>query len=807
MAFIKNIGFASIALCGACLSGQGLDLKAVQECKTNPNGVVLHVSGKGERAEITKALDDRRLVGYSPLVIGFEPKPDDLAWAGRDLSWQQNDVWALYCMGQKIASGSKLPTVDELQNTFASANISNRVVLLRNFLAQNPANLNARAGLMGELHRHADQKTARKFNVASRSPMEIAFSSQGSTIVPDIKDELSQEDDQNIWGELAEQLNIVFATDDWLSVLPEHFHRGISRYAENMALYSPSMKGIYKKNLPQVEEAVKARQIDLALWKMWQAMAQASKRRLLDFYPQFNDLPDGSNLAWPPVNTIEWMQQEARLANDWQKIIDFNWPWWRGTQFGLDSYAPVGRMPVPDSDLLAINRERTWKKDIFPLLEACLNAKDYDKANEIYFDISSRPALGSETKQAIEMAKGLKYTFPMPPTSTNRPKVQSESFMGNPIAGNQMIVRTQANKLKDICWKGHLNLLVVDPSIDQAQHELSKNDLEKKYAEILSEGKVPEYYVFPYVWEPSNTLAVELTEQEGFSRNTFIWGILDDNAKYHHGGYTPPTSDDVLELLVSVRRKTRTDTFREFAKNNPDSVTAKVLLVTELGRLGNARTHNAKLDAKGLLDESEDQEIWGEYVNIANSLIPQLAVYASFGEIMFCFERPFQPQEQNMTSKGVLSPIIKNSRLLQRLANRNIELIENAMQSRPHSRELWTLWGIFAPHVPNRSLTSLRAMLTPVPGLQGCPPPSLYPDLINHYKSLEAWGRLIDLVEPIWDVYQKRIEAGDDIKHWLTQDLWGVWVVPLCQAHEKIGQDAKAEKIRADWKKGGGWQK
>jgi hypothetical protein len=258
-----------------------------------------------------------------------------------------------------------------------------------------------------------------------------------------------------------------------------------------------------------------------------------------------------------------------------------------------------------------------------------------------------------------------------------------------------------------------------------------------------------------------------------------------------------------MELVNSLRRKTYLGSLREFAKNNPESDTAKILLLNELSRLGGIRAAMAIKDAEGILDDSDDLEIWGEFVRVANPLMPQLLLLAMDFEITTCFG------ESGSFPRGLFHPsgsYISSSQQLQRLAQRQIEPIENALQARPHARELWRLWSIFSPYVPNRSLMPFLETLTPVPELQGFPPTFLYPGLLQNYKALEAWRQIIGLAGPIWESYQSMIDAGQGVKHRLTRELWSQYVAPLCEAYEKIGMDSKAEKIRADWKKADGWR-
>ena len=800
--------FALIALNSISLYGQELDARVVPHSRTNPNGVLLYAKNKVESAEIYSTLDNGKLQGYNPLVIGFAATPDNLDEVSRELSWQHDNAWAFYYMGQRIASGRSAPTTDELQNAFTSANVPNRAVVLRNFMAKNPNNLNARIELMNLLHLSANRKTLRALNIIIR---EGPQSGRGSIIAPEVIEELPPEDDLNIWGDLAGLLTAAFATDDWLPVVPRCL--GFP-WSGNMSPHSPAMKAIYKRNLPKVENALKNRQTDDRLWETWHVMAQATGRRIMDFYPQFVDLPSTGwfSSGWPTSGVKAWMTEEARSLNDWQKVIELMWPQWQGLgiQTKLKDFSSVGRMPETNNpNALLSERDRLWKRFISPLLEACLNAKDFDKANEIYFNISLRPALEHEVKLAIEMARSHKYEFPALPGDYKVPEVleiQAVSFIGDPVNDNKRQLLIKYNKLKDLRYDGggDLHLLIVDPA-SELESETSKPKtsynarLLNHIKSILSQDKFPEYNIIPHIMNPNHVLAVELIEKEGFSSNRFVWGILDNsltedgNIKYHHGGQSLPTSGNIMELLYSMRIKTSLENCRDFSKTNPDSITGRIIFLAELGRIGNERTANAIINVDNFLEESADQEIWGEYVNIANSLISHNPFDIDNFEITICFRLPF----------------IKNSRQLQSFAMSHIGTIENALQAMPHNSQLWRLWGMFSPYAPNRSLLPFLASLTPVPGLDNIPPVSFYPEIIKNYKSLEAWAQIVSLVEPVWGQYQKMAYAaadvGEDIKHMLSKSVWEQYIAPLCEAYQKIGQDYKAEKIRSDWKKAEGW--
>jgi hypothetical protein len=745
--------------------GQNTTAKIVSQVNANKNGVILYIKNELKLPEINTVLGDRSLLGWNPIVL-------DLESAGPDLSWRVGDNWALYYMGQMVISGEKMPKPDELERAFVRADIPNRILFLRNFLVLYPNNLDAKLALMMELHRYAYQRTGKALNIEQKEIRSDLSLIGGSTIAPDIKKMLAQKDDENIWGDLAMLLNVAFSSDEWLTVLPDFFSR---LHVENMALYSPIMRGVYKKNIYKVENELKKRQTDNNLWQMWQVLAQATERRILNFFPELPEMPAESSYAWPPIKVINWMKEESKLVKDWSKIIELEWPWWPNLQTSLNQFAPVGTIPELITEALSIQKDFFWKRRLWPLLEACLYNRDFDKADEIYFDISSRPIFEREAKQAFDLAKVHKHTFPNVLHELYSKAIEIEPFLFDSVAGDRAIINPKISRLKDLSYRGYLDLIVIDPSKTTSKEQITS---------ILFQDKLPEYaIVFRNIMEPNQPVAMELIEREALSLDTFIWGILDDNTKYYHGGNSLPAANNIMELILSMKRRTRLDIFREFVKNNPESITAKIILLQELGHIGHMRTSKADMDMDNMLDVFIDSEIWGEYINIASSIFSQILLRSDSANMLNTFDLPF----------------IKNSRLLKQFALKHIESIESALWDRPHSRGLWELWGIFSPFLPDRSLTSFMTSLTPVPDLSGFPPAFLYPELIKNYQSIEAWSQIIKLAGPIWDSIQDIFDRGENIQHRLTDTFWEQYIKPLCDAYEKTGQTQRAEKIMSIW--------
>lgn len=806
----SEIGFVlSLAVIGLCpdleVQEPRANFQLQNNASPNPHGILFYNKDRVERSEIASVTNNRRVMGWEPLVVDFETQPANAHKI--DTERHKEDCWAFYHLGNMIASGTQMPTPDELENAYLRANITNRIHVLRQFLRHSPTNMDACLALMRELENHAKQKTRKALSLVSKSILDdLQGNLRGrSTIPPQIAEELDEESDANIWGELAEMFGASFNSGNWLSVLPGFFARS---QIENLALYSPTMKALYKKNISAVEIELEARQTDLEIWTMWQEMAQAAGRKILDFFPQLPTLPKETRYVWPPVVVRDWTRDEARVNKEWHRIIEQDWPDWPNWQSSLDIWAPVGRMPdAGENPAAPLNRNLYVKVFALPLLEACLHSKDFDKANEIYFDIASRPSLEQDAKQAVEMAKAINYTFPQTEPQNNRPDTETkiEDFIGDPIVGNILQVHfSEPKNIKELRIPIGIHFLVIIQPQKKTQyvfmglppdhplHSLNGIDFDEYQAQlktIVSEDRLVEYIVNPYILEPVDPIAIELLEREGLSANeTYIWGILDHNKKYYHGGESLPASKNILDLLEREGIKSNPEIINEFAIKHPDSLVASGCLLSEYLRVGTLRTNLTEKDKEGHLKDSLDWDIWTDYIRLADSLFPHILV------------RP----KSWLLGNSLNITVIKNSRLLQQFASKHIGSVESALQGRPHSKELWDIWGVFAPFT-NRSLPSFIETLSPVPDMSGFPPTSIYPSLIKNYQSLDAWTRIINLVEPIWETYQKMFDTEEVIKHRLTKNLLEGYINPLCEAYEKLGQYAKAEKIRQTWEKAEGW--
>jgi hypothetical protein len=756
-----------------------------------PSGVLFYSKDKMARAEIIAAINDNTLIGWAPQIADFETPPTNMPKP--NLSKHQEDAWAFYYKGSLIASGNDAPTPEELEEAFLKAGAPNRVHTLKEFALQYPNTLGARLELMKELFAQASQKTAQALNLPQN---DLAAADSAPTAT----EELNEDDDENIWGDFADLFDASFGYRNWLSVLPGLF----GGLPESVAIHSPIMKALYKKNITMVERALENRQGDIDLWMMWLEMAQATGKRPLYFLSQLPAAPIGSKFLWSPPQAANYMKEAAWPKSDWSKAVELDWPKWPSVQLLLNIVAPYGKMPEIWHGDTAL-RDFFWERSILPLMEACLYNKDFNKVAGIYHDMAQRPAMERETKLAFEVAKAHGYTFPQTiggeaenaqaPKNSNSLDARLKELakwkwftlvaIDSPMAGRSSGIPTTL--LQRVSRSGvsigRPQLYAPRPRIPVSPP--AQMSLQDYLQAALSMDELLEHDILPQIMQNDGPIAKELIRQNnGQIPNPILWGILDEGGKYYRGGTQAPGPDQILEVINSINKETRIGVLRKYAANSHAPLTPKSILLEELQRMAVILTNNANKDQYGLLDEGDDSEIWGEFVRQADALMPEL------------LERP----DGLFARAPFMLPEIKHSKLLQQFAAKHILYIEYALQARPHSMGLWELWGALAPYVPDRALAQILGTLSPVPGVPDFPPEFLYLDLIKGYQSMSDWAKVIALLEPIWESLQRGGNEGWNTGQISEKRFMEQYMNILCNAYEKTGQDQKAAKIRAEMK-------
>jgi hypothetical protein len=341
-------------------------------------------------------------------------------------------------------------------------------------------------------------------------------------------------------------------------------------------------------------------------------------------------------------------------------------------------------------------------------------------------------------------------------------------------------------------------------------------------------------------------VAVELYKQEKWASGP-RWALIDWNSKVHASGNSIPTSKELVDALDFSGIKTSVQRLKDFIRLNPDNIDAKKVLMSRLGEIASRRTAVAlditnkkplDMDAAGLsladstgmefssvpteaeytappagteLSDSQDYQIWGEYLTELNKMF-QNNNWSAIGYSGF----------HKLVPKGrvrieLVPTLAKYSPLCRSAFTRNLPNVEAFLKAFPTHGAAWGLWIAFIDASGGDLLSAsdkLLEVLTPLPwDALDWPPPPLQAALFKRAIEDENWDYIIKYGDDRWDMVVSGMMGGQ--KHvkvkprgtWqlMTEHVWASLAAPLLEAHLAKGNLKQAEEIMEYWKLCDGW--
>jgi hypothetical protein len=301
-----------------------------------------------------------------------------------------------------VASGTTAPEAKALARAVEEGGVRSTLQVLRDFARRNPDHLGGREFLCLTLNHKASRKTnarigapiepvipqGERFDYAKfqkeRDENEEAKAREGTE--EKALTLLKPEEDQAIWGELAELLTKSFRDGDWLEM--EHW----TLRPDEAATHSPLMQTFARAAVPEVERALGRNPASWRLWDVWLGLSRTFGgkpiRPLLD---SLVPPPDQSPESWPPYSVREAYVKDARARKDWQGIRDLLLPQIEASQLWE---AIQGRMTVERKVDGKVQADPVtgdaWRSTIEPLAEALLRLGEVDRADQLVRDQFSR---------------------------------------------------------------------------------------------------------------------------------------------------------------------------------------------------------------------------------------------------------------------------------------------------------------------------------------------------------------------------------------------------------------------------------
>jgi len=215
--------------------------------------------------------------------------------------------------GRMVASGGTPPEAVALAQAALAGGLRSRPQLLRAFLRAHPDHLGALEDLLELLRDRATRRTAlrfggrpdplrpadERFDLAKwqkdREARAEAQERQEAQREAQPVEAFSPEEDQAIWGELADLLDRTFRSGDWDAI------RNGTLVPGDAAVHSPLMQGVCRAAVPEVERALGRQPTSWSLWEIWLGLtATFGGRPIRPLLDSLVPPPTLSPSAWPP---------------------------------------------------------------------------------------------------------------------------------------------------------------------------------------------------------------------------------------------------------------------------------------------------------------------------------------------------------------------------------------------------------------------------------------------------------------------------------------------------------------------------
>ncbi|MBL0210575.1 MAG: hypothetical protein IPQ13_06625 [Holophagaceae bacterium] len=215
--------------------------------------------------------------------------PEVGAWLMAKHGVGPGPCWALFAeKGRLVASGTTVPKTEAIATAAQEAGIKTSCGLLREFLRTNPDHLEAQQVLLRLLTtkastkmkvklgeklkpvRPADEKQDfEKYRREYEAEQEAKEEAKAKAAAEKPPQDLQAEEDQAIWGEVADRLAVLFRSGDW--ALADTWGNFVP---SEIAARSPRIRDVSLRALPEVEAALARRPNEWSLWSIWLALSK-----------------------------------------------------------------------------------------------------------------------------------------------------------------------------------------------------------------------------------------------------------------------------------------------------------------------------------------------------------------------------------------------------------------------------------------------------------------------------------------------------------------------------------------------------
>jgi hypothetical protein len=327
-------------------------------------------------------------------------------------------MWVLFGAGPRVlATGGSAPDAKAMVKAVQESGIRSMLQILRDFARLNPDHLEARGTLCAWLRPKASKKTLLRTGgkVEPLRPTDEPWDNATAQKEREAKEEakakdqqdekppvqLGPEEDQAIWGELADLLAKSFRSGDWIE-MPSW-----SLTQDEAVVHSPLMQEMSRAAVPEVERALVRNPTAWNLWQVWLGLTRTFGgkpiRPLLD---SLVPVPTHSTGNWPPYSVRDAYVQDARKRKDWTGIRDLLLPQieisrlWEAAQEQKTDWVMRKDGKVQE----AVETGDYWRDVLEPLVEALIWLGDASQADGLVRDRFSKHPWSGLTTRAARLA-------------------------------------------------------------------------------------------------------------------------------------------------------------------------------------------------------------------------------------------------------------------------------------------------------------------------------------------------------------------------------------------------------------------
>jgi hypothetical protein len=719
----------------------------------------------------------------------IQPTSEQYAQYVNEYGLAQDSAWALRVpiagtYRYRFAhQGKRLPTVEDIQNALEQAGIKSPIKLLRDFLKLHPDHLDARAQLLQMLREPAEARTRQALQLGATDIPKQTARAQASggtnftfynsvavdTTALDGKT-LKPEQDAEIWGQYAQELQTLFASGDWRLIgLNEISQRIQFQRQVPLDVCSPTMVQLYRRHLGRVEAFIEEFPASPHAWLLYGWMASITKHNSVRaLYDRLVPPPEGA--IWPTEEILSLLIPEQEAKGNWGYIAETLWPGWPKTRLSIRNRTTdynFPNMPQSDNEMRRQGfKEARWNYGVRPLLESLIRTNRTSDAETVilgiakyshYRDFQGRAAAlalscGRQDLQAKWAA------LQIPEESVKGPDLDFLAISEAPIFVSINGDKPYVSQINDILAQDQI----------MAWH-LSHESFRGQTNPFMSQDQmIAMGYPEELISFVDPKAAEMLQQREGWPMGEAHWALFYKGRVFAHGPGLPTQEALVLEL-ESSRMPTRANALRRFIADHPAHFEAREMLLRELKRLAEHKTRKilgegAGTDPALMLSDEDDYAIWNEFASLHRQLF---SIFMEQGVHV-------RGDGLGVNTRTFDSPLFMHSQRMKDVAHSIMPQVADCLKRQPSNEFLWGAWSL-AVLDKNSYFRDFKNTLT----LSPMDDPTRIPPLISilvimgKCRTMSNWQMAIDVGEWHWETMRGYLDENPGYMgaYWMQLDV------------------------------------